>query len=119
MKSLPTHHVYSVPLEIAQQCRQLADLHQPFGPRFQSFSRPELLRVARDIFKCITEGKEPQGDEELLDCIMETAAKQESHQLFMLQLSGNVVQGMVLLVPNGRIPELHQVLSGARLEVSV
>ncbi|GEM49907.1 hypothetical protein [Deinococcus cellulosilyticus] len=119
MHPMPTHHVYSVPPEVALKCCKFADLHQPFGPRFQSFSRPELLRVAREVFRCITEGHEPQDEEDLVDCIMQTAAEKQSHQLFMLQLSGNVVQGFVLLVPNKNLSRLQQVLSAACLPVSV
>ncbi|GEM48649.1 hypothetical protein [Deinococcus cellulosilyticus] len=119
MSRLPTHHVYDVPPEIARSCCALADLYQPFGPRFQSFSRPELLRVARDVFDCITQGQEPQEDEELVDCIMQKAAEQDSHQWFMLQLSGNIVQGFVLLVPNKKLADLNETLSAARLKTSV
>ncbi|GEM50175.1 hypothetical protein [Deinococcus cellulosilyticus] len=119
MISLPTHHVYSVPQEVAQKCCTLADLHQPFGPRFQSFSRFELLRVARQVFDCLPPGEDLITEEALVECIMDCAARERSHQLFMLQLSGSVVQGLVLLVSNIRLAELHQALSAALLQITV
>ena len=61
----------------------------------------------------------PQDEEELVDCIMQHAADQQSHQLFMLQLSGSVVQGFVLLIPNERVQLVQLVLSAARLQEHV
>ena len=117
MTSLVTQHVYDVPLEIAHRCCQLADLHQPFGPRFQSFSRKELLRVADEIFSCVPDNHEDLEEEELLDCITRTAAERQSHQMYVLQLSGNVVQGFVLLVPGNHLNRLKQILEQTKLQV--
>ncbi|GEM44539.1 hypothetical protein [Deinococcus cellulosilyticus] len=117
MQSLVTHHVYDVPLEIATKCCQLADLHQPFGPRFQSFSRRELLRVADEVFGCVPDNHEDLEEEDLLDCITRTAAERQSHQMFVLQLSGNVVQGFVLLVPVTALPVFLSILESSKLRL--
>ncbi|GGJ47461.1 hypothetical protein [Deinococcus roseus] len=116
MHVLPTHHVYDVPPEVARRCCQLSDLFQPFGPRFQSFSRPELLRVAHEVFGC---DPEAQDEEELLDCITQMAAERKSHQMYVLQLSGNIIQGFVLLVPTVQLPELEQVLRVAGMKLQL
>lgn len=116
MSSLPTHHVYDVPPEVVRSCCLLADLFQPFGPRFQSFSRFELLRVAREVFDCVALDAH-WDEEELLECITSTAAEQKSHEMFILQFPGSVVQGFVLLVPNKNLKALLDVLLKAGLRL--
>lgn len=112
-RPIPTCHVYDVPVEVMSSCLRLADLSEGFGPRAVPVSRVAVDRLAREVLGVQVGSLDPDPVELLLG----ETARLGSHQVFILQQSGCVVQGVLLLVPVRNVQGVLDILHEAHLSL--
>lgn len=116
--NIRTLHLDDVPRSLAREITTLSDLTWHFGPRGEGFFGQDLSKVAQEKMGMhLSELQKASEDPDRLEqAILDVAAEQRSHILWVLQVHPNPMEGFVCLVPNTQLKLVEEVLSRVNLK---